>query len=268
MSLDRLLESGLGRKGSISLVDHVQLIRAILLRNIRLKNLKQPSGFLAEFLRPSVICVAHYFVFWAIGKQMPAGIAIEQFVWAAFTVWLTFNQIYTGLQLPLWAKAPPIPGATTMHARVALAVWATMSNITFCYISIFLMILFGDDIAIPNLPLTVVILLLAATLGFGLGLFVEAVCRQIPALYPIFHLLPYFLFITTGVYYSVATTPPAITPIFLYAPLLHLIEYERYAFESGYPTALVSLSYPAVCAACCLLIGLAVSRRVRHKALA
>jgi capsular polysaccharide transport system permease protein len=261
---------GLGRAGGavaqpMYLIDHVLIIRAIVLRNLRLKYLNQPTGFVVEFLRPAIACVAHYFVFWAVQKQMPPGISLEEYIWAAFLVWFPIIQTYGGLQQPNRTKAPPFLGVSPMHMRLAICAWAVILNATFCYISVSLMIIFGDNIGFPSVPLTALILLLAAMLGFGLGLFVEGICRAVPLVAPLFHLMPYFLFISAGIYYSAATAPPALARIFVFSPTLHLVEYERYAFDPGYPISLVSLSYPAACAASFLLLGLATNRRLRYK---
>jgi capsular polysaccharide transport system permease protein len=218
-----------------------------------------------EFLRPAIACVVHYFVFWALNKLMPPGVSLEQFIWAAFVVWFTLIQTYQGLQQPNRTNAPPFPGVSRMHMRLAICAWAVLANATFCYVSVFIMMIFGDNIGIPNIPLTALILLIAAAMGFGIGLLVEAICRVVPLLDPVFHLMPYIMFISAGIYFSTATEPPVMAAIFVYSPILHLIEYERYAFNPGYPVGFVSLTYPAFCAAALLVLGLTANRRFRYK---
>ena len=97
----------------------------------------------------------------------------------------------------------------------------------------------------------------------GPGLFVEAACRLIPFLEPVFHLFPYLFFISTGIYFTAATEPPLMASIFLYNPVLHLIEYERYAFWPGYPIFPVSLAYPTILGFSMLAVSLALNRRLR-----
>jgi capsular polysaccharide transport system permease protein len=250
------------------LVDHLLIIRALLLRDLRLKYLHQPSGFAVEILRPALACIIHYFVFWAVGKQMPAGVSLEQFIWPAFAVWLTIMRIYQGLQQPARSQAPRLLGASRMHMRLAMCTWAVIINALFFYASVTLMILFGDNVAIPDVPLTAFIMLLAAALGLGMGLIVEGVCRVMPLLEPVFHLLPYFMFLGSGIYYSLQTAPPAMGRIFTYSPIANLVEYERYAFNPGYPIARADLLYAVLCTAALLLLGLALNRRIRYKAAA
>jgi capsular polysaccharide transport system permease protein len=252
------------KSNSIDIVDHLLIIRALLLRTVHVRFVRSPAGFLLEFFRPTLSCVAHYFLFWAVNKPMPPGISLEQFVWAPFVVWLTFNQIYHTVEVLHSAKVPPIPGTTTMHMRFAHCVWHIVSKGAFCYGSVALMILFGDNIRVPDVPLTMLILMIAATMGLGLGMFVEGACRVMPILEPIFHILSYVLFLSSGIYFSLATSPIVAQHVLIYSPLLHLVEYERYAFFPGYPINLLSLSYPASWAAGLLLLGLLVNRRLRY----
>jgi len=246
------------------LSDHLFIIRAIILRNLRLKHLNEPAGFFLEFLRPTITCIAHYFVFSAINKPMPAGISFEAFIWGGFTVWLTFIQIYMGLQILHWAKPPPFLGVSPMHMRLAICAWPVFVNLIFCYVSVAAMKIFGINIDFPNIPLTAFIFLLAAMMGLGLGLLVEGICRAAPIASPIFHLMPYILFMSAGIYFSIAIAPPVLQAIFVWSPVLQLVEYERYAFDPGYPINLVSLGYATICAAGMLFVGLALNRRLRY----
>ena len=68
---------------------------------------------------------------------------------------------------------------------------------------------------------------------------------------------------TAGLYFSLSLTPPEIAAWFWYNPLIHLLDYERHAFDPGYPVALLDLRYPAVVAAGTLLFGLLVHRGTR-----
>jgi capsular polysaccharide transport system permease protein len=252
------------RTSSVYFTDHLLIIRALILRNARVKFRRSPIGILLEFFLPTLSCVAHYLIFWATNRQMPPGTSLEQFIWAAFAVWLTFSHIYHTLEKQATAKAPPIPGITTMHVRFAHCAWNILFKAAFLYGSVALMIIFGDDIRFPNVPLTAFILSLSAILGAGLGMSIDGICRVQPIFEPIFHVLSYLLFITTGIYFSVPSMPQPLARFFLYNPLLHLVEYERHAFNPGYPVNLVSLSYPAAMAAGLLLFGLLLNRRLRY----
>jgi capsular polysaccharide transport system permease protein len=246
------------------LVDHLFIIRALTLRNVRAKFIRSPLGFFMEFFAPALSCAAHYLIFWAGNKAMPPGTSLEQFIWAAFAVWLTFSNIYHTVERQVASKAPPIPGVTSMHVRMSHVAWNLISKTLFLYGSVALMKLFGDNVNFPDVPLTALILGIATVMGVGLGLSIDGICRVAPIFEPIFHILSYVLFITTGIYFSASQMPVSFATVFLYNPLLHLVEYERYAFNSGYPINVVSLHYPASWAAGLLLFGLMMNRRLRY----
>jgi ABC-type polysaccharide/polyol phosphate export permease len=113
--------------------------------------------------------------------------------------------------------------------------------------------------------LTAYLVLLTAMIGLGFGLLSEAICRVVPILQPFFHLFPWLIFLSSGIYFSIVNVPEQLAIVDVYNPVLHLVEYERYAFDPGYPIGLVSLWYPAACAAGLLLLGLAMNRHFRYK---
>jgi capsular polysaccharide transport system permease protein len=199
-----------------------------------------------------------------MGRQFAAGISIEAFVWAGFTVWLLYSQVMSGARQWRSARPPPFPGVTAMHMRLANAAWSVIEYAVFLYLSVFVLIIFGDNIGFPDVVLTMSILLLAAMLGLGFGLLLGGLSRVVPAVDPLMHMFAFLVFLSSGLYYSSATAPLMMIKIFLFNPMLHLIEYERYAFDPGYPVYLVSLWYPTVFAAGLLVFGLVVTRRLRY----
>jgi ABC-type polysaccharide/polyol phosphate export permease len=194
---------------------------------------------------------------------MPGMIPVESFVWAAFTVWFTFGGIWQPVKSTRTMPPVPYPGVSAMHHRIALAVWPLVLNATFCYVSVALMIIFGDNVSLPNIPLTALILVITAALSLGLGLVIGALCQAVPLIEPVAHILPYIMLLGSGLYFSITDIPRFMQEIMIWSPVLHLVEYERHAFDSGYPIGLVSLWYPTFWAAGLLIVGLAMTKRFR-----
>jgi ABC-type polysaccharide/polyol phosphate export permease len=248
----------------VYLIDHILIIRALILRNLRLKHGHRPMGFFAEFLRPTVIDVTHYYIFSAMGKPMPGGIPVEEFVWAGFAVWMTFTGIWMPIKGSRAAPAVPFPGVSAMHMRIAICAWPVMINSVFVYGSFALMMLFGDNnIVFPNVPLFGLILVITAVFGMGMGLVIGAACRVAPMIDPFLHILPWFMLIGSGIYGSITSSPRYLQEILVWSPPLHLVEYARYAFDPGYPTSLVNLWYPSLWAIGLMLLGLSLTKRYR-----
>jgi ABC-type polysaccharide/polyol phosphate export permease len=241
MSLSGLFSGG-GSTRPVYLTDHIFIIRALILRNIRLKYFRRPAGFFLEFLQPTLVCILHYFIFGLINKAMPPGVSLEQFIWGSFPIWFIFSHIYFVLEKARPSARPPFPGVTAMHMRLAICAWPVIANATFCFVSVFLMNVFGDHVPIPDVPLTALIMMITAMIAFGFGLTCEGITRVVPIIGPIIHFLPWLVFLTCGIYFSIVSLPPEMEFIGSYNPILNLIEYERHAFNPGYPVFLVTLS--------------------------
>jgi ABC-type polysaccharide/polyol phosphate export permease/Flp pilus assembly protein TadD len=246
------------------LVEHLFILRALMLRNLRQKYRANPLGLLLELVRPITVVVAHYALFEVVNKPMPAEIPVVVFVLAGFSVWFAFNFSAQGaLGGGRWpAGAVHLPGVTLMHVRLARALWPLLVNFSFCLLALLPAPLWGGATVLPDLPLTALVFAIAGTLGFGFALCVERLEDAWPAFRPIEKLLNWGLFVTCGLYFSINHVLPVLAGVFLFNPVLHLVEFERHAFDPGYPLRLVSLAYPATLAVGLLLAGLAAGRRL------
>ncbi len=249
-------------------LDHLRILRALILRNLQLRYGSNPLGLPLEVLRPLAVVLAHWALFVMLHKPMPGEIPIPLFVLAGFSVWFAFN--YTAMGAANGARFPAgatlLPGVTAMHLRLARAAWPLLVNLVFCIAAVLPLRLFGIVLPLPALPQTALIFALAGALGLGFGLLTERLGTISPFAKPAEKLITWALFVTAGLYFVVYRTLPALAVVLLWNPLLHLVEYERQAFDPGYPLALVNLGYPAILAALVLLLGLASCRAIRAAA--
>ena len=81
-------------------------------------------------------------------------------------------------------------------------------------------------------------------------------------------LMMWAIFVTSGQYISITSVRRTFAEILWFNPLLHLVEYERHAFDPGYPIALVTLIYPAAIAVALLMLALMGMRATRQAAIA
>ncbi len=77
-------------------VDHVLIVRALILRDLRLRHRDNSLGVLLELVRPAVVVFVHYWLFYLLHKPMPGQIPIEVYVLAGFSVWFAFNGSWLG----------------------------------------------------------------------------------------------------------------------------------------------------------------------------
>ncbi len=241
------------------------IVRALILRDLRLRHRDNSLGVVVELIRPAVVVFVHYWLFYLLRKPMPGQIPIETYVLAGFSVWFAFNGSWLGAGSGgKWpAGATSLPGVTELHLRIAKAVWPLLLNLVFCFLALVPLKLVDRDLPLANVPETSLIFAIAGASGFGLGLMTDRLGRRVPLVKTFEKLLTWGLFVTSGLYFSIETTPPIVAGWFWYNPLLHLVEYERHAFDPGYPVALLDLSYPAVVMVGLLIAGLLVYGSVR-----
>ena len=246
--------------------DHLSIIRALILRNLRLKYRDNGLGFLLEFLRPTAVVVAHYYFFLVIKKHMPGDIPIAIFVIAGFPVWFAFNATAQGAMngpnSP--GRATLLPGVTTLHLQLARAIWAWWIQLVFCLGACLPLNLYGAQLPLPNVEMTLLIFVLSGAMGFGFGMLAEQMGEVWPVAKTVEKLSGWALFITSGMYFSIATTQRDLARILLFNPLLHLVEFERHAFDPGYPVGLVNLLYPAALAIGLPMVALMAKRHGRR----
>ncbi len=244
------------------LTDHLMILRALVLRELRAHHRNSALGVLVELVRPAVVVSVHYWLFYFLKRPMPGQIPIEVYVMAGFSTWFAFQSTWAGASAGgKWpGGATAWPGVTDMHLRLAKAAWGLMLNLAFCLLGLLPLELIGLDMPVPDVPETCLVFAMAGGSGFGLGLTLEGLGRRLAVVKTIEKLLTWALFITSGLYFSIATTPPLVARYYWYDPLLHLLEHERHAFDPGYPVALLDLRYPALFTVGLLITGLLVYR--------
>lgn len=249
-----------------SIADNITVIRALILRNLKVQYTSNPFGIFMELLRPVVICLVHYFYFTLTGRQVP-GHQYAIFTIGGFAIYFTFIAAYSGtFDGARWPNgANQIPGVTRMHLRLAKVTWAFLLHVTFAVAVIVPLLMIGQDISIPNIPLTIATFAMAAGLGFGFGLVTNGIGIVMPALIPFIKITQWGVFITSGVYDSLVTMPYIMAIVIWYNPLIHLAEYQRHAYYSGYPIYLVSLTYPLFWVVGLILTGLLMNRALCNR---
>ena len=246
------------------LADHVMILHALVLRDLRAHHRGNALGVLVELVRPAVVVFVHYWLFFWLEKPMPGRIPIEVYVLAGFSVWFTFQATWAGASTGgRWpAGATAWPGVTDLHLRLAKAGWGLMLNLAFCLLALAPLAVIGIEDPAPSVPETCLVFAMAGGSGFGFGLVLEGFGRRLAFVKTVEKLATWALFVTSGLYFSLATTPAIVARWYWYNPLLHLIEHQRHAFDAGYPVAMLDLRYPAVVTVALLVTGLLVYRSV------
>ncbi len=152
--------------------DHLSIIRALILRNLRLKYRDNGLGFLLEFLRPTAVVVAHYYFFLVIKKHMPGDIPIAIFVIAGFPVWFAFNATAQGAMNGPNSRDLAARGYQSLRpCSWPATIWAWWIQLVFCLGA------YSEplrlQLPLPNVEMTLLIFVLSGARGFGFGMLAE-----------------------------------------------------------------------------------------------
>jgi capsular polysaccharide transport system permease protein len=248
----------------LNVFDEIAFLRALILRELRLHYRGSKLGFLLGYVRPACVMSLHYIVFVAINKYMPAKIPTELFIIGSFTPWYATSHTLRATMANYRVVLPA--GVTEVHRGVAKMIWEFLSMLTYCFVVLGALDLFGWREPIPSIPITVLIFALSAMLGLGLGFTLQAASRVFPATETLKKSVVWILFITSGHYFSIAGGRHGLWIYMWFNPCLHMAELERHALDPGYPTELVTIWYPIVMAFGLLIVGLILNKCTRHLA--
>lgn len=240
-------------------LDQVFLLRALILRQLRLHYRETSVGFLLEYLRPTIVMTLHYILFTALKKPMPSKIPIELFIIGSFTTWFCAVHVLRGTSNSA-RDSSGMPGVTDLHLAIARTVWEFLSMLSFAVFCVLLLKFCGRAEPIPNLPKLILYFALAATIGLGLGLILKGLGRVFASMETVRKNILWILYVTSGHYFSIAEGRHGLAPYVWWNPLLHISELTRQALFPGYPTQLVNLWYPMLMAALLVIAGLMLDK--------
>jgi len=245
--------------------DDALIIRMIILKELRGKYRNNPLGLMLECLKPVIVCTAHYFYFAYAGRNVPDEVYLL-FVMGGFSIWFCFITAYGGVSHSGKSGGiTGIPGITAMHIYLARTIWSFLLFLLFAYIVAVPAEILGAPIAAPDFSLSVCTYGLAASLGFAFGLVTKSIAEVMPPLSPFLKLFRWALFITSGIYNSLSTMSRLEVGVIWYNPLIHLAEFQRHAFDPGYPLFHAVLWYPCLTLVVLLFFGLASTRALARR---
>jgi ABC-type polysaccharide/polyol phosphate export permease len=246
--------------------DFISLEVALVQRTVQLATGKSNDPILGS-VRTVVIIVSHIYFFWLISRAMPAGISQVEFCTPAFTMW--FLLIGTSK----YHKASPIQEKNSknlnlkwIHFTIAELIIESLKTIFAYIIVLFIFTYVYNDQRVmtmryfPNIGKTAYLMLIAIALGFGLKLVSEYLIPRWKMFSLVLKVLMFLVYVTCGIYSSLASLPPMVAPYFVLNPLIHLTESARQAVHSGYPVWGINTLYPLILACLLIFVGLAFRR--------
>lgn len=244
----------------------LEVVHAIVLREIRTRFGAQKLGYLWALLEPSIVILTFYWFFRITDRHPPEGMDLFSFIATGVVPYTLFansvvrvSEAINGNKSLLYY--PQVRPIDLVMARSALEA-ATFA-------AVFLLILGGRALYVQELrvdsPLHVIGgMATASLLGTGFGMIFCALGQIIPAVERARGPLMRPLFWISGVFFTVGMLPEGVRAALLLNPVLHTTEVVRDGWFHGY-VGHQSATYTFAWILALLLAGLLLERAVRRK---
>lgn len=249
------------------LVLQIRVIGALVLRETRATFGTSHFGYLWAIITPAASVGILVILFSLIARQPPFGSSLALFFATGILVLEFFNKLSNTLMTCFTANRalltyPLIKETDALIARLIL--------ISATYLLIML-VFFGALVAIgmapwpAHLPGLLGAFATTALLGFGFGTLNAVVTSLWESWVHVEKVLTRPLFFISGIFYIPSSLPPEAVAVLRWNPVLHLVEWFRYGYYSGYHSVILQPTYPLFIAMVLIFLGLAGERLFRKK---
>jgi capsular polysaccharide transport system permease protein len=225
-----------------------RVVDALVYRELRTRVSNVRGGFLGVLIQP-IGMIAIWMVFMmSLNAHRGGSLNVALFLASGIILFSIFTQIANR-------------SITSMEANEALLFYKPVKPIdtvisrTICetglYTSCFLIVCVGvwvflDEIIMADLGIFFFTILLAALLGFSIGLLFMVFGYIYPGLKVVAQWVPRVLWFLSGIAFRYWQLPPWTKPFFVWNPLVHIIELNRKSLSDDYFTPDANLAYPIV----------------------
>jgi capsular polysaccharide transport system permease protein len=244
----------------------LNVINAILLRDIRVRAGKFYVGYLVIFLMPFLHLAAVLFIFVMTDRIPSVGTEPTIFFGLSILPFVIFlypsRQIVVGL-----ASNRPLlyfPRVKIIDVIIARGLLETANGMMVSAV-VCLVLFLATGTFSPRDPLGFVCaLLLTLYLGCAYGLMNALIAHAFQFWHYGFNVLFPLIWIASGILFDPHTIPHPYKEYLAYNPLLHCVEYIRYSYFEGYGDEIVNVTYVFWVATFMIVFGLSFERGLRR----
>lgn len=224
------------------------VVFALLMRELKTRFGGRMVGLLWMVAEP-MINIAILLALKILLRERFAGVMIDIAVYlvVAMVPFFVFRNIWTRSMSAVDGNAGLFSYRQVKPAdAIAARVFMEVTLYTLVFIGFLLVFAWLDYQVFPLRPLEYMgIVLIFITMGIGIGLLSAVVNKFIPGTDTFIRLTAFPLYLTSGVLIPIHHFPPLVIKILLWNPLLHIVEYSRWAYFPTYnPLMGINLIYP------------------------
>jgi capsular polysaccharide transport system permease protein len=249
------------------LMIQLQVVHALVVREMMTRFGEHRLGYLWAFIEPLMWIGMFIGMYTLVGRVVLPGMSVVAFLTTGLVPFLLFRNeasknltaISSNKNLLFYPRIRPLD---LVFARSILE-FATSSVVFFVLMSTAGVI--EGRPHFDNLALVIAGLVLAASLGLGIGMIFCALSTFSASFERIMSPLLRPFFWGSCLFYSIDSVPPQVRDVILYNPVAHAITLVRGGCYAVYDSPYVSLWYPGMWALGLLFIGLTLERVVRRR---
>ena len=267
LSYQVIVDDGHSATNKQAFLNWFRVLRALILREVKGRFSNNYLGYLWLFIEPLLHVVALSVIFSVRGRQVTGDMELPVFILTGIVPYLLWMKIMRGVMgavnanrgLMNYRRVRPMDG---MFARAMLE-YLIFYLVFFSLIGLAIWMGFTINFNAPFYLLYVPICI--ALMAFGLGaLFsipnhLASDFAQIPAF------LGRFMYLASGIFFTVDRMPEEVRPYLMWNPLLHAIELIREGFFGGNHVGHGDPAYLGLCSVIIFALGLSAAFTFRRR---
>ncbi len=246
-----------------------QVIRAIILRDIRTRFFGHGLGYLVAIAWPLVHILILLIIYQLTGRIAPHGDSTALFFATGLAPFMSFMYMARFIMMSLMMnrpllQLPAVKITDLLFARAILEFFASC-----CMIIVLMTIFYVSNVEVIPRDTSEAFYALGASMlmGLGFGIVNAILAVAIPGWVLAFTLFHITLYFTSGIVFSVDTMPEQFRYLLSFNPMFHGVEWMRYAFYQDYSARELDRFYMLSWAVGLLFFGLVIERVVRGRIL-
>jgi capsular polysaccharide transport system permease protein len=244
-----------------------RIIYALVLRDMRTRYGRTFFGYLFIIVLPLSHLVVLMSARLIVKRFMPVGPDYTLFIAAGVLPYILCLYPARMMMFCLHVNQPLLlfPIVKPIDVIFARAILETI--VAFAVVAVFLVSLYAIDVRIEPLDAVQATEAVLSAIFFGISYgFFSAVIYKMTRAWIAFLLVSIaFMFATSGAYFVPSELPPELRNIIWFNPLMHSVEWLRYAYCEGYGEGLLSREYLLGFSSVLFLAGLVMERAFRGK---
>nr|WP_184656132.1 ABC transporter permease [Rhizobium soli] len=255
------------RNLSVGFRRQTQVIIALTIREVRLRNSKHAFSQLFDLGEAIIFILVHWVLFTFLHRSLLIGDSLLLFITTGIFPVLFFRTISIRAASAIEASksVTTIPSIEPIDYSIARTVVEVLTfSLTFITFFAIIALFELSKLAIPyNILALLQFMFLMVPFAFGIGLINSFLSYIFPVWKTAWSFVARIQIFFSAVFYIPEYMPPAVKEVVAYNPIMHFVSLFRTAFYPTYPTHLLSVSYIVWWTAGTLIVGLALERALR-----